>query len=355
MNASHDVKDMETIDVLPAFDVLCAGFPCQPFSKGSTDRKGFNDTRGTIFFYINEILKRKQPKYFILENVRSIVTHDHGNTWHVIKQCLKDAGYQITETPLIMSPVQFGVPQHRGRVLIMGKLGSEPINIENDLPRDQCVTGGIYKSVPLQKTASKKYHISEYEECVLDAWDEFYNGIDQKVIGYPIWAELFIRERAGLGYKMPKYLAGNVEDFPKWKRDFIEKNMFLYRSNKQHIDKWLKKYNNLQDFKPTDRKFEWQAGETNSSLWEGIIQFRPSGVRVSSPRVFPALVAMVHIPIIGRYKRRLTPREAARLQRFPDAFKCNPDDHAAYKQFGNAVNVEAVQYFAGKLLREFEE
>ena len=78
-------------------------------------------------------------------------------------------------------------------------------------------------------------------------------------------------------------------------------------------------------------------------------QFRPSGIRVKRPDSFPALVAMVQIPIIGKYKRRLTPREAARLQSFPDTFIPNKDDHQAYKQFGNAVNVNCVEFLARQL------
>ena len=85
-------------------------------------------------------------------------------------------------------------------------------------------------------------------------------------------------------------------------------------------------------------------------MWEGFIQFRPSGIRVKKPDSFPALVAMVQIPIIGRLKRRLTPREAARLQSFPDSFIPNSNDQQAYKQFGNAVNVNCVQYLAEQLL-----
>ena len=80
-----------------------------------------------------------------------------------------------------------------------------------------------------------------------------------------------------------------------------------------------------------------------------MIQFRPSGVRVKAPTCFPALVAMVQIPIIGKYKRRLTVEEAARLQDFPKNFIPNENDQQAYKQFGNAVNVEVIKKCAEKL------
>ena len=87
-------------------------------------------------------------------------------------------------------------------------------------------------------------------------------------------------------------------------------------------------------------------------MWDALIQFRPSGVRVKRPSAFPALVAMVQIPVIGKVKRRLTPREAARLQSFPDTFICNSNDHQAYKQFGNAVNVKVIEYMAKQLFAQ---
>ena len=88
------------------------------------------------------------------------------------------------------------------------------------------------------------------------------------------------------------------------------------------------------------------------SVFDGIIQFRPSGVRVKQPTEFPALVAMVHVPIVGKYRRKLTVREAARLQSFPEEFIPNSNDQQAYKQFGNAVNVDVIRTAAEKLFNE---
>ena len=140
-------------------------------------------------------------------------------------------------------------------------------------------------------------------------------------------------------------------NYPKWKQLFVGKNRKLYRENREFIDSWLQKYNYLKDFVETHKKFEWQAGNHIKSLWEGIIQFRPSGIRVKRPTEFPALVAMVHVPIIGKYKRRITPKEASRLQSFPDNFIINKIDQQAYKQFGNSVNVEVVLFLANQLIK----
>ncbi len=350
MSSNVNIRDLNERDI-PDHDVLCAGFPCQAFSKAGKQLGLYDETRGTLFFEIVRIIKEKHPQYIILENVRNLVSHDHGNTWKIIKRNLLDQGYRLTEKPLIVSPHQFGIPQLRERVIILGKYepdrSDEPLNIELGklMAKDE---NNIY-SILTSSEVDEKYYISRYEEMVINAWDEFYKGINLKVIGFPIWADYFRCE------KVP-------EEFPKWKQSFVEKNMELYANNRSFIDRWLEKYNFLKDFAPTHRKMEWQAGENITTLWEGVIQFRPSGVRVKTPTTFPALVAMVQIPIIGRYKRRLTVEEAGLLQSFPNptrdfdkkkkqSFLCDPNDQQAYKQFGNSVNVTVIKKCAEKLFK----
>lgn len=336
IDSARDITKIENSQI-PDHDVLCAGFPCQSFSKAGS-RQGFADeTKGTLFFQIVRILKEKQPKFIILENVRNLVSHDKGNTWRVIKKSLTELGYVLSDEPIIMSPHQLGVPQLRERVYILGihhSLGINHLNFK--IPNKNKSELNIYDAGIIEDLTDEKYNISPYEENVLNCWDEFYKGIKEKVIGFPIWAFEFKQTY-------------NTDELPKWKSDFCRKNRKLYLNNQDFIDAWLKKWNNLDDFAPTHRKFEWQAGTSISSVWEGFIQFRPSGIRVKRPDSFPALVAMVQIPIIGRYKRRLTPREAARLQSFPDTFIPNANDHQAYKQFGNAVNVNCVKFLAEQL------
>ena len=204
-----------------------------------------------------------------------------------------------------------------------------------DLGKFQRKNDNSIYSILEEGEVDAKYNISEYEEKVLTMWDEFYQGIDLKVIGFPVWFEWFKKEAP--------------DDFKPWKKEFVRKNNELYQRNKEFIDSWIVKWDNLEWCTPTQKKFEWQAGETIDSIWEGLIQFRPSGVRVKTPTCFPALVAMVQIPIIGKYKRRLTVEEAARLQDFPENFIPNEIDQQAYKQFGNAVNVEVIKRCAKKL------
>ena len=326
MDSAVNVRDLNEKTDIPDHDVLCAGFPCQAFSKAGKQAGLKDQTRGTLFFEIERILREKKPEYIVLENVRNLVSHDHHNTWRIIHAVLQDCGYRLTEAPLIVSPHQFGIPQLRERVIILGKYDPKHV----DEPLDIQISGGykkednsIYEILDEQKVEDK-YYISAYEKYVLSAWDEFYQGIDLKVIGFPIWADYF------------KYKAV-PQEYPAWKQNFVKKNMELYQRNQVFIDAWLEKYNNLQDFVPTHHKMEWQAGTAISTLWEGIIQMRPSGIRVKAPTCFPALVAMVQIPIIGRYKRRLTVEEAG------EGFICDSSDQQAYKQFGNSVNVEVMR------------
>lgn len=327
-----NIKEIDVEDI-PQHDVLCAGFPCTTFSIAGKCA-GFDDqTRGTLFFEITRILKHHHPKYIILENVKNLTRHDKGRTWQIIEGNLKELGYQLTEQPLIVSPHHFGTPQLRERVIILGVYqAKEPltINLGNQLTKDD---NSIYEVLDAEVDG---YDISEEEEKVLTMWNEFYQGIDIDVIGFPIWFDWLKQEPP--------------QDVSKWRKRVIERNNELYQRNQEFIDKWIDKWDNLEWCSVVQKKFEWQAGNRINTIWEGLIQIRQSGIRVKAPNCFQTLVAMVQIPIIGRYKRRLTPREAARLQDFPEDFKLDDDDKQAYKQLGNAVNVKVIKKCAEQII-----
>lgn len=335
IDSGVDITKVNEKDI-PIHDVLCAGFPCQAFSKAGK-QEGINDARGTLFFEIARILNYHHTKFIILENVRNLISHDKGHTWKTIQTILKNLGYRLTEKPLILSPHQFGIPQIRERVFILGVYDPDnvdkPININLPILKNKN-ENSIYDILDDDLPED----LDSYDKYVLKVWDDFYRGISQKVIGFPVWTEYF--------KKKPN------PDFPERKKVFVLKNNKLYEENKIFINDWLKKYNNLIKLAPTHRKFEWQAGATIENIYEGLIQYRPSGVRVKSPNVFPALVALVQIPIIGKYKRRLTVRECARLQSFPDEFICDTHKQSAYKQFGNSANVLIIKYIAQELFRQ---
>ena len=337
IDSNNNLRDLTKKDI-PYYDILCAGFPCQTFSKAGS-QQGFEEIRGTIFFDIVRILTETKPKFILLENVRNLASHNNGNTWNTIRKTLTEIGYLVPENPFIVSPLNFGIPQSRERVFIpcIRKDIAKVEKIELEVPVKQDTT--IFDI--LEPTVEEKYNISDYEKYVIKVWEEFKQGITTKSLGFPIWYDSF---------KLDKE---SIKDLPQWKQDFIIKNIELYENNKSFIGSWEKKFNNLQDLQPTHRKFEWQMGTEYTSIYQGIIQFRPSGIRVKKPDFFPALVAMVHIPIIGKYLRRLTPRECARLQSFPDTFQLSTNDKQAYKQLGNSLNVTVAKYvFENTILKE---
>lgn len=115
----HFVEDITKVDPssIPDFEILCAGFPCQPFSQAG-HKKGFSDNRGNLFFHIVEILEAKQPPAFFLENVRHILKHDEGRTFAVIKQTLESLGYSFYSR--VIKGTDFNIPQHRPRLFMVG-------------------------------------------------------------------------------------------------------------------------------------------------------------------------------------------------------------------------------------------
>ena len=129
------------------------------------------------------------------------------------------------------------------------------------------------------------------------------------------------------------------EDTPRWKANFLRKNAEFYTQYRAVLDPWLEEFNGLADLPASRRKFEWQAQDA-ATLEECIMHFRPSGIRAKRATYVPALVAITQTSILGSPLRRLTPREAARLQGLPDSFEFpGQTDALTYKQMGNGVNV----------------
>ena len=127
-----------SVNDIPAHDILCGGFPCQPFSQ-AWFKKWFWETRGTLFFDIVRILTETKPKFILLENVRNLASHNNGNTWNTIRKTLTEIGYLVPEKPFIVSPLNFGVPQSRERVFIpcIRKDIAKVEKIELEVPRFQ--------------------------------------------------------------------------------------------------------------------------------------------------------------------------------------------------------------------------
>lgn len=336
IKVTTDIRKVDEKDI-PEHDLLCGGFPCVAFSCAGK-RNGFMDARGTLFFEIERILRHHKTKYILLENVKHLVKHDSGKTWKVITSILKDIGYRLATEPLILCPTHIGTPQLRPRVFIAGMYDPENVNrpLELHIPKQKLKN--VYDL--LDDKVDSKYNISKEEENILEIWNEFVMTVgNTDCIGLTIIPEYF------------KLNSKNIDSsYLDRKKNDIVKNVALYNKHKTFIDSWLKKHNNLEDLPPSRRRMEWHANTTIKSVYEGFIQIRQSGVRVKKPTAFPTLVAIVQTSIVGKLKRRLTPRECARLQNFDDDFVLCKNDYQAYKQMGNSVNVNVVSEVLKQLL-----
>lgn len=349
----------ETTMKVPPHQILAAGFPCQPFSKSGA-QKGMDETRGTLFWNIMEIVKAHHPQIVLLENVRNLAGPRHAHEWEVIIERLRSEGYVVSDQPAIFSPhllpkEQGGRPQIRERVFITATYAPakasdsdeiEPVvSIKDKFASWNPQKWNLAKDLPLTKSSKVPgCELSEAEILWIDAWDEWVQlyyklsgGVQPP--GFPIWADHWI--------DTSKLRIG--KDVPEWKANFLRKNAELYTAHKKDFDKWLKKYGVLTDaFPPSRRKFEWQAQDA-TRLWDCVMHFRPSGIRAKKPTYLPALVAITQTSIIGPLRRRLSTREAARLQGLPEWFNFGDQkDGATYKQLGNGVNIGVVWHVLKK-------
>ena len=277
-----DITKESTKSYIPQhFDILCGGFPCQAFSLAG-HRLGFKDeTRGTLFFEIEAILCKHQPRAFFLENVKGLAIHDKGRTLKTILGHLDDAGYDVVP-PQILNAMDFGVPQHRERIYIIGFRKDLHINTANfhyPEPQTKGENRPRFRDVMENEVPSVKYYLST------------------------TYVETLKRHRArheaaghGFGYE--------IIDTDGVANAIVVGGMG--RERNLLIDKRLKDFTPITNIK----------GEVNR---EGI--------------------------------RRMTPREWARLQGFPDKFKIVVADASAYKQFGNSVAIPAIQATAEKELQ----
>ncbi len=352
-----DINKIDPRSISP-FDVLCAGFPCQPFSKAGLQH-GFKDkTSGNLFYKIVDILDaHPEVKFLILENVRNLA--DKTENWDVITSELTKRNFYITKEPIILSPSDFGIPQIRERVYILGirkdirneKILTNGYILKSDLDLDkhykQCKMGDAWSI--LEDEVGDEYVLTPEQENIIKAWDEFRIGTDIQVIGFPIWFDSF-----GLGQDDDKLVfdAQGYDNMPSWKQRFLRLNREFYLNHKQFIDEWAKEYDMVHKNK-IYKKFEWNCGTDVTNIHDALIQFRQSGIRAKRPTFYPSLVAIANTPIIWDKKkqhyRKLTPREAANLQSFRADYKLRGTDKTLYRQLGNSVNVRVLKILGKSL------
>lgn len=256
---SGDITKINERDI-PDHDILVGGFPCVAFSQAGLKR-GFDDTRGTLFFDIARIIKEKRPKTFLLENVKNLLGHDHGRTFETIRKTLEDMDYEVYHH--IFPAKDFGVPQNRERIYIVGFDKKQVANYQDFIyptpPKSPTLVGDI-----LEKNVDDKYTLS----------DKLWQGHQRRKIDNTAAGK-------GFGYG-------------------------LFNENSPYTNTISARY--------------YKDGSE------------------------------ILIEQLGKNPRKITPREASRLQGFPNEFIIPVSDTQAYKQFGNSVAVPVIHAIAENII-----
>lgn len=351
LKPEHDVIEVagDVRGRVPEHTVLAGGFPCQPFSKGGHQR-GMSEVRGQMVNEILKILAVRKPAVVFLENVRNLAGPRQRPVWDAVVQGLREAGYRVPGEPAVFSPHLLppqlgGSAQSRDRIYLLGtyvgrdralrEVDVDPIvqrrpvgdwDPENwDIERDVLLSG---------LSNPDAYELDEEVEWI-DVWNDFLARVrPARLPGFPMWST----------YWDPDVSVD--ADAPWWKQRLEQKNVDFYAAHRRQIDAWKRANPRLRGFPASRQKLEWQAQDKGPrDLRTCLLHFRPSGIRAKRPTYSPALVAMAQTPVFGPLGRRLTPREAARLQGFPDWFDFGDQaDVRTYKQMGNAIHVGAAYY-----------
>lgn len=369
-----DIRDISLEDI-PAHDILCAGFPCQPFSKAG-DQCGFADPNsGNLFYNIITILKLRKPTFFILENVANFERHNRGRTWQHARQLLLDSGYDVQIKKL--SPHMFGIPQIRERVIIVGSRDG----LEHFEWPDATYPTTSVKDILMTNPDDARSLPKHVAECI-QVWQDFLNRFpsDRQLPSFPIWSMEFgatypyedttpyaLGIEGLQGYLgshgtplvgdtleevlplLPAYARTRELEFPKWKVAFIRQNREFYSEYRDIIEAWKPK---ILPFAPSFQKFEWNCKGEVRDLSQLVLQVRASGLRAKRPTTSPSLVAMTstQVPIITWEGRYMTTHECACLQSM-EGIDLPSSLTASYRALGNAVNVKVVGLVAEALLR----
>ena len=365
--------DITKIDasVIPDFDFLLAGFPCQAFSVAGK-RLGFSDTRGTLFFDVERILQEKRPFGFVLENVEGLVNHDKvnpkdkiGRTLSTILEHLELLGYKIEWR--VLNAKYFGVPQDRKRIYIIGTLTEKPSLLEFDCKKS--VLGDILETgLPCEHSRFIDVLLSHYTVDELEgksikdkrggdnnihSWDielKGYVSPDQRKLLNCIlrerrkkkWAiEYGIDWMDGMPLTIDQirtfYNHPNIEEMLN---DLVNKGYLRYEYPKKKVG--------------NHREFDYSL-KKGYNIVAGKMSFEVSKV-MSRKEIAPTLVAMdmQHLYVVdGNGIRRLSLREGLRLFGYPDDFKFDVDIQLGYDLLGNTVVVPVITSVSKKVLQIF--
>lgn len=364
-----DITKVETKNI-PDFDILCAGFPCQAFSSAGK-RQGFADTRGTLFFEVERILREKRPKGFILENVEGLTNHDGGKTLQVIIDRLSALDYKFDFR--VLNSKDFGVPQERKRIYIVGSIYSKP-NLDN-FPIKECKLGDVLESglptsdTPFIRTLFDHFSIEQlYGKSIKDkrggntnihSWDLEIKGpvsSEQKILLDSIlterrkkkWAEIIgIDWMDGMPLTLEQirsfYDIPNLEDLLE---DLTKKGYLKFEYPKKLI-----REKNERGVTTTRREYDMTKPK-GYNIVAGKLSFEINKV-LSPNEIAPTLVAMdmqkLYVGDNGGL-RRLTLREGLRICGYPDDIKFNVSEKEGFDLLGNTVVVPVIKAVAERLL-----
>ncbi len=349
LQTTHDLID-EAIGVQELTCVF-GGFPCQPFSKAGNQEGFANQMKGTLFFEIEKIVHRHHPKFILLENVRNLKNHDSGHTWEVIYNSLVDEGYIVDD--VIISPNNIApIPALRERFFILA-YNRELLGVADDIDKlhDRKFARrrtSIYPCGQVERGLNKKYFnedavqdLEPFNEETIQMWDDLLQLLRRhgRSIVTPLWPHYFDKSL-------------DISKEPEWKQKLIRRNQEFYEKNADVYDEWLAEHReHFDSLCQSDKKFEWNAGDNLDNVWQGLIQFRPSGVRVKRPDFIPTLVAINQTPIIGPERRYLQPEEMAKIYGFKRLRFGNQNEGESKKQLGNTVSVDVVSYLIRHMIQ----
>ena len=365
-----DIKKVHEADI-PPHNILCAGFPCQPFSLAGKKTGYKCPNSGKLIKDILRIAEYHLPDFLILENVPNILNIENGNFWQFVKRSFNKVGYQIIYK--IISPLDIGVPQNRKRIFILGfkdnkhlKKFQWPEKQKFVQPLNEILTSSHnHKKVEMEKSLQIKYWQKLLSSCKiktlssisiiapeigatyplnfqsfkLQEMSKYKGAYGQKLNNTPTWSSLFS--------KLPFYIK-KEKKAPDWLIDSVIYTRNLYKKNRVFLNSWIKEVNKKHN---SWQILEWRGVKDKLILSDHILQFRASGIRVSKSCKIPSLVAIntTQRPVIGSEMRYISKLEAAKLQNLHSLSHFPSTDSLAFKCFGNAVNAKIVELLAKKI------